>query len=87
MRALCGRVHGDAIVIFGNGRGRVLFEREMVVALVEEMVLEDQVCVVKALLDLAKFQRDFFVYVAFIGIVVNLRFRRCERIGYTRDRG
>ncbi len=64
----------------------MLFQRQVRIALVEDIVFEDKVGFVESLFDVAKSQRDFLMYVSFVGVVVDLWLRRCKRVTDTRDR-
>jgi len=61
-----------AIGIFG-GHGGVLLDGEMRAALVEKGVFEDFVGFCEALIDAAEFERDAFVDVAFVAVIVDSR--------------
>ena len=52
---------------------RMLLHRQVGVALVEESVLANQVGFGKTFLDVAKFQRDFLVYVPFVAVFMYAR--------------
>src|SRR6266852_9879009 len=73
MRSLRAGPNGElAVGIFG-GHGGVLLDGEMGAALVEESVFEYFVSIGKALIDVAEFQRDPFVNIAFVAVIVNAR--------------
>src|SRR6266404_5163437 len=78
MRSLRASPNGEfAVRIFGGYRS-VLLDRQMRVALIEESVLEDLVGFRESLIHVAEFERDTFVDVAFVAVIVNARSRSCE---------
>src|SRR5258707_1501712 len=61
-----------AVGIFDGDRG-VLLDGEMRIALIEESVFEDFVGFSEALIHVAEFERDAFVDVAFVAVLMNAR--------------
>ena len=87
VRSLRGRVHGYPAGILGHADRTVLFHGQMRIALEVAGVLQDDVRLFKALLHGAELERDLLVDIAFVSVVVNLRFRRRQRLVEVRDCG
>ena len=86
VRRLGARDDDQLAVAVLVGDRRVLLEREMRVALVEEDVLEDVVRGGERLVDVAELHRDPLVDVAFVAVVVDARLEGRQRLGGIGDR-
>src|SRR5882672_8297825 len=73
MRSLRAGPDGELAVGILGGDGGVLLDGEMRVALIEESIFEDFVSFGETLVDIAEFQCDSFVDVAFVAVIVDAR--------------
>jgi hypothetical protein len=85
---LGGRVDRHAIDVLGYRHRRVLFHRQVGVALVEAVVLEHEVGLFERPVDVAELERGALVHVAAgAAVIVDTWLRRSQRLLDTRDGG
>jgi hypothetical protein len=77
---------GELSVGVLDGNGRVLLDREMRIALIEECILKNFVGFREAQLDVSEFKSNTLVDVSFFAVVVNARFGSDKSFLGTGDR-
>jgi len=87
VRCLRAGPDGELAVGILGGDGGVLLDGEMRVALIKESVFKDFVGFGEALIDVAEFQGDAFMDVAFIAVIVNARRRSGQSLLWIGDSG
>ena len=86
MRRLRAGIDDELAVRVLQRHGRVLFDRQMRIALEEEHIVEHVIGAVDRLIDIAELQRHGFVDVAVVAVVVDARLGMREAVGGGRER-
>ena len=81
VRRLRARVDHELAVRVLQRHGRVLFDRQMGIALEEKHIVEDVIGAVDRLIDIAELERHGFVHVAVVAVVVNPRLGMGQAVG------
>ena len=85
VRRLCGRPEHELAVRILRRQGRMLFDGQMRIALVEKRVLEHEVGLAKGRLDIAETERHDLVDVVLVAVRMNGPLRRLEAVFWRGD--